>query len=1083
MTRFHTMLSVVCFSAFLMTQGPTALGQANAPTPTVLYSFTGSFNVPAAGGIMDNAGNFYGTTSGGGSAGLGSVFKVDATGHETVLYNFNGSSNGDGENPNVGLVLDSAGNLYGTTLVGGTTSCPNVSATSGCGIVFKLDPTGHETVLHTFTAANGDGASPRAGLIMDSGGSLYGTTEFGGSANFGTVFKLDPTGNETVLYAFTGVSGEGVDPNSSLVMDKADNLYGTVAYGSTGLGGIFKLDTTGQETLLYSFTGTNGDGESPVGGLILDSAGNLYGVTTYGGNLSGVCAVPGCGIVFKLDSSGNETVLYSFTGTNGDGLTPRAGLTIDRAGNLFGTTSLGGTGSYGTIFKIDPTGHETVLYNFADQGSPDSNLIMDSAGNFYGTTSGGGSSAGGTLFKLDTTGHETVLYSFPLGNGDGKGPTGGLVMDSAGNFYGTTAVGGVQVGACSSTLGGGLGCGTAFKVDSTGHETVLHTFTGAGDGANPQGGLIMDRAGNLYGTTLGGGFQDTYGTVFKIDATGQETVLYEFASGANADGTNPSAGLIMDTAGSLYGTTLYGGAAGLGTVFKLDNTSHETVLYSFTGVNGDGVNPYAGLFMDNAGNLYGTTLGGGINSCPLQPWFPGVSFSSGFAGCGVVFKLDPTGHETVLYSFTGTNGDGAYPAAPLTMDVAGNLYGTTYEGGTGTCPFGGCGTIFKLDPTGHEAVLYSFPANGGGVGGGPVAGLIIDNAGNLYGTAYNAGIIFKVDATGHETVLVVTGQGSQATLIMDTAGNLYGTTVFGGPAASGTLFKLPPLPTVNFSTTGQTFASQLKGTTSSPQAVTLTNTGNATLSISNVTISGVDPSDFSETNTCGGNVAPGANCSINVTFTPTSTGNRTATVSITYNAPGGSQSVSLSGTGTDFSVGVAAGGSTTATISAGQTATYNLQVSPLSGFTGLVSIACTGAPSQAICNASGSSLSLTGGSSAPFSVTINTTARGLLPPSSLRHQPWPSTQQLLQLYKLLAIVFALLMTLNALRRNRLRSWATAGFLFACLGVALIIASGCGAGGSSAPPPPTGTPGGTYTLTVTGTSQGQNRTLDLTLVVN
>src|SRR5271157_830687 len=233
-------------------------------------------------------------------------------------------------------------------------------------------------------------------------------------------------------------------------------------------------------------------------------------------------------------------------------------------------------------------------------------------------------------------------------------------------------------------------------------ESVLHSFPGSPDGANPYAGLVRDAQGNLYGTTVNGGAQ-AKGTVFKVDATGNETVLYSF-TGAGGDGASPTGLLVRDAQGNLYGTTVFGGASGKGTVFKVDATGNETVLYSVTGAGGDGANPEAGVVQDAQGNLYGTTAYGGAGNCS----------NGSFYGCGAVFKVDTTGNETVLYSFTGTGGDGAEPAG-LVRDGQGNLYGTTSAGGDLACRApAGCGTVFKVDTTGNETVLYSFTGTGGG---------------------------------------------------------------------------------------------------------------------------------------------------------------------------------------------------------------------------------------------------------------------------------------------------------------------------------------------------------------------------------
>jgi uncharacterized repeat protein (TIGR03803 family) len=357
------------------------------------------------------------------------------------------------------------------------------------------------TVLHTFTGSP-DGLSPLAGLVRDWNGNLYGTTVFGGAYGWGTVFKVGPTGKETVLYSFTN-SPDGSQPHAGLVMDEAGNLYGTtISGGSSDAGTVFEVDTSGNETVLHSFTNSP-DGAAPVAGLVRDWKGNLYGTTPYGGDLA--CDPPyGCGTVFKLGPTGKETVLYSFTNSP-DGAVPEAGLVMDEAGNLYGTTVSGGSSCCGTVFKVAPTGKETVLhsFSFSDGSAPSAGLVRDWKGNLYGTTVEGGSSGVGTVFIMDPTGKETVLYSFAGGTA-GAYPYGALVRDWNGNLYGTTFYGGDL--ACSAPYG----CGTVFKLGPTGKETVLHSFTGSSDGLFPFAGLVMDEAGNLYGTTMVTVFKLTY---------------------------------------------------------------------------------------------------------------------------------------------------------------------------------------------------------------------------------------------------------------------------------------------------------------------------------------------------------------------------------------------------------------------------------------------------------------------------------------------------------------------------------------------------------------------------------------------
>jgi uncharacterized repeat protein (TIGR03803 family) len=251
------------------------------------------------------------------------------------------------------------------------------------------------------------------------------------------VYRIDSTGKETVLYNFTGGT-DGLYPSSGVIRDSTGNLYGTAAGGSGGYGVIYKLDTTGHETVLYSFTGKT-DGGSP-NGVIRDSAGNLYGTASFGGSMV-------AGVVYKVDAAGQETVLYNFSG-GADGGVPLAGVIRDSAGNFYGTATSGGSAGWGVVYKVDPTGNETVLYSFqdaADGGYPyNAGVIRDSAGNLYGTTASGGSGFSGVVYELDPAGNETVLYSF-AGGSDGGFPRSGVIRDSAGNLYGTAQDGGTKL--------------------------------------------------------------------------------------------------------------------------------------------------------------------------------------------------------------------------------------------------------------------------------------------------------------------------------------------------------------------------------------------------------------------------------------------------------------------------------------------------------------------------------------------------------------------------------------------------------------------------------------------------------------
>jgi uncharacterized repeat protein (TIGR03803 family) len=383
-----------------------------------------------------------------------------------VLHTFHGR---DGAVPVGQLVLDEAGNFYGTTGGGGLGKCQ-----FGCGTVFKMNKSGALDWTHSFDGSNGIG--PGGGLLRDPGGALYGTAESGGtinarlcSARCGVVFALDKAGNkETVLHKFTGTP-DAYFP-FSLLAEERGILYGPGEGGENGLGAIFKVGTAGDESVFYSFNG-GADGCEPSGGVTFDSAGNLYGVTLTGG--ADFCN-SGYGVAFEIDAAGNETVLHTFGGS--DGANPDSVLLFDSEGNLYGTTENGGSsdvcdGGCGTVFELSPqqdgTWSERVLYSFcslddcADGLVPGAGpLVRDTAGNIYGTTEFGGTHDNcGVVFRLDTAGHETVLHDF-TGGKDGCGPVAGLTAGRAGSLYGAAASG----GDLSCTSGPNQGCGTVFKI-------------------------------------------------------------------------------------------------------------------------------------------------------------------------------------------------------------------------------------------------------------------------------------------------------------------------------------------------------------------------------------------------------------------------------------------------------------------------------------------------------------------------------------------------------------------------------------------------------------------------------------------
>jgi len=381
-----------------------------------------SFDIPTGFVIQGSApllqcidGNFYGTTSAGGTGGpypgVGTVYKVSPSGAHTTLYNFCSSANcTDGQNPNTGLVQAANGNLYGTTNGGGANAGPYAG---GAGSVFKITPTGVLTTVYSFCSqsACADGANPTTGLVLATNGDLYGTTNLGGtntsaigSAGCGTVFKMTLTGSLTTLYSFCSQSAcaDGAEPNTTLLQAASGELYGSAYYGGMQDNGtIFSITPTGTLTTLYSLSdAVSGAGSS---GLIQGSDGNLYG-TTHGGGAHSE------GTVFRITPAGKLKTLYSFCAETGctDGAGPAGSLVQATDGNFYGTTVGGGTngGFYGTIFKVTSRGELTTLYSFctqsncADGENPYQGLIQDTDGSFYGTTSWGGAFSDGAAFSL-----------------------------------------------------------------------------------------------------------------------------------------------------------------------------------------------------------------------------------------------------------------------------------------------------------------------------------------------------------------------------------------------------------------------------------------------------------------------------------------------------------------------------------------------------------------------------------------------------------------------------------------------------------------------------------------------------------
>jgi|CZKJ01.1.fsa_nt_gi uncharacterized repeat protein (TIGR03803 family) len=795
---------------------------AQAATEKVLHEFSAQqHGALPIGLVSDSHGNLFGATEYGGEYNLGTIFeftpKADGGWTETVLHSFAGGSDGGPSNP----AVDSAGNVYGV----------GSGSYGGCNCVYKLARNANglwiKTVIYTFQTSQGytDGV-----LVADDAGNLYGGLSYYTTGSFSPVFKLTPSGdtwNETTLYTFSA----GAVSNSTivgLVVDNSGNVFGTLSETATAPQGlVFELEPSSGswvETTLYTFAG-GASGGVPAGPLVLAN-GNVFGTTSSGGDTT--CnSHTGCGVVYELvkatGGQWTQKVIDIFHGDNVDNPSSPSLGGFDGIGNLYGSSLTGGAGGCsqcGSVFQLTPSGSgawkETFLWNFTYPGIYYPNgVAVTPAGKVFGTTSTpfGFYYTQGSLFELTPRSPGAwgmnLVYVFPFT--DGQWPSPGLVADVAGNLYGTTQYGG------TSNLG------MVFELSPTANgwkESTLYNFNSAAGGTYASAGastLTSDGKGNLFGTTGFGGVS-SLGSVFELSPTAgggwQEQDLYSFAENAE-----PVGGLVFGATGQIYGVNNIGGANGVGSVFQMtknaDGTWQETEIYSFAGYPNDGANPYAGLTLDSAGNLYGTTEFGGDGAC-IRVKNP--------VGCGTVFELSyaaKTGWtEIVLHQFEGAYGnDGSAPAANLIFDASGNIYGTTSTGGmfNRNCPiidYGpGCGTVFELTPSAfawNETILYSFI--GGTKDGSSASGLVWDQYGNLYGTVEDAaandyGAIFKLTPSAGgswtESLVYNFGSGSdgrfpEGALVFGKSGHLYGATVGGGVYGGalnngqGTVFEFTP---------------------------------------------------------------------------------------------------------------------------------------------------------------------------------------------------------------------------------------------------------------------------------------------------
>lgn len=712
--------------------------------------------------IIGSNGALYGMTYAGG-LGFGTVFKMnpDGTGF-SILHAFRNDSTDGGYPYFGGLVEDGSGTLYGVTEYGGTNF-------SGTLFKIKLDGSGY-LIIHSFDTDGAEGGYPNGSPIIGFDGYLYVTASSGGTGWYGSVDKIKTDGTEVVvLHNFDNATG--ALPNSGVIQGADGTLYGTTYFGgAAGNGTVFKLDPVDGSTftILSSFNNNTDDGYL-LTGVTLNSLGTtLYGMTSSGG-------LQGNGTIFSIGTDGSSfSTIHTFNaGTDGSG--PQgASLLLGLDGALYGVTNNNGpaVNAAGTVFKIDPGNNSfTVLEAFSSSGTsgstPFAALVQAADGTLYGTTSQDGQYHLGTVFKIQPDGSQfSAIYAFNNGDSEGSNCLTDLVLGNDGQLYGT------------ANFGGFANQGVVFKINRDGSGyTVLHNFiVGGTDGGYPSK-LIQAADGCFYGTASAGGVHSN-GIIFKVDANGNYTIVHSF-NGLAGEGVGPGlCGVIQGSDSALYGTTTYGGASGVGTIYTVSTDGTRfAVMHSF-GSGGDGYYPYATLIQGSDSVLYGTTF------------FGGASYF------GTVFSIhrDGSGYQ-ILHNFSTSDGNPYAPVLQANNDV---LYGTTSSGGSDDY-----GTIYKLNTDGSAFVtLHSFDSTAGRY---PYYGSLVQ-CGAIYGITSNggpddAGTVFGINTDGTAFATVVNfvykhaGSGfyPNGGMVKSADGILYGLTSKGGANGFGAFYAISGL--------------------------------------------------------------------------------------------------------------------------------------------------------------------------------------------------------------------------------------------------------------------------------------------------
>lgn len=717
--------------------GASGFGTVCRITPAgaikVLHSFTGGSDgaYPWSSVVQDTDGNYYGVTSGfgqgpfgpqAGTSGFGTIYRITPAGAYSVLYTFTGGA--DGAFPIGQIATGPNGILYGT--------CESGSAG---GTVWSYNPASNQfSVLYTFTNGQ-DGEGCWAGPLVEPGPTLYVASAYGGPSNAGAILQIVPGVSATVLHTFDGADGS--DVVGTLTLGSDGLLYGTAAQGGANFGGaLFRISTGGQFTKLHDFT-FGSDGGTPAGALV-EANGVFYG-TAFGGGATGR------GVVYTYTPA--SSTFQTLAAADGIHIyNPWGGLTLSSNGFLYGTSNRGATAA-GDLYQVSTSGSVSVVSALA---SPDgaflvNGLMQGTDGNFYGMADDGGLHGFGTLYKLTSAGKLTVLH--PFDETDGAFPRTAPFQGVDGNLYG------------AAILGGLANAGVAFEATTKGGFNLLHSFgNSTGDGQEPDSVLIQGFDGAFYGTTFSGGASGA-GSVYRIGTDGTESVLYSFTGGVDGDhpGTDLGGNLVAASDGNYYGTTLSGGSAGQGALFKLTPVGALTTIHNFSSSDGTGVFSPSGYLIQGAdGALYGSSNG----------------------NAGSVYRCGLDGSFSALHVFNGADGAGTFGGVIQGTD--GNFYGATGFGGAN-----GFGTLFQVTPTGTFTTLWPFHYVDGFA---PIAPLLEGTDGNLYGTTdtggmSDLGVIFRYNAalpgvfiSKFSPTSVLAG-GKAFTLTVDGAGFVSGDTV------------------------------------------------------------------------------------------------------------------------------------------------------------------------------------------------------------------------------------------------------------------------------------------------------------------